>query len=171
MNKLRVGIAGYGIVGKRRRECVDRNINMELVAVCDRSFPADGSFPDGVRYYRDYKYLLAESLDVLIVCLTNDIAPRVTMAALEANLHVFCEKPPGRDVSDIKAVIECEAKNPKFKLMYGFNHRYHDSVRDAQTIIESGQLGDNGGPQRGVYAVVGLDEAVTTVEAAQGRTY
>jgi predicted dehydrogenase len=25
--------------------------------------------------------------------------------------------------------------------MYGFNHRYHDSVRDAQNIIESGELG------------------------------
>ena len=38
---LKVGIAGYGVVGKRRRECVDRHLGMELVAVCDRSFSYD----------------------------------------------------------------------------------------------------------------------------------
>ena len=38
MSKLKVGIAGYGIVGKRRRGCVEGNPNLELVAVCDKSF-------------------------------------------------------------------------------------------------------------------------------------
>jgi len=31
MNKLRVGIAGYGIVGKRRRTCVDHHPHMQVV--------------------------------------------------------------------------------------------------------------------------------------------
>ncbi len=141
MSKLRVGIAGYGIVGKRRRVCVDRNPNMELVAVCDRTFSNDGVFSDGIKSYQDYKDLLNEDLDILIVCLTNDIAPHVTIAALSSGLHVFCEKPPGRNVEDIEMVIEHENKRPNCKLMYGFNHRYHDSVQDAQTIIESGELG------------------------------
>ena len=62
MNKLKVGIAGYGIVGKRRRDCVDQNTEMELVAVCDRMFDDDGTFSDGVNFYRDYKDLLKEQL-------------------------------------------------------------------------------------------------------------
>ena len=141
MTKLKVGIAGYGIVGKRRRICVDQNSDMELVAVCDRTFLDDGVFSDGVKFYKDYKDLLLEKLDVLIVCLTNDIAPYVTIEALDLDLHVFCEKPPGRDVGDIERVIQHETRHPKSKLMYGFNHRYHESVRDAKTIIEQGDLG------------------------------
>jgi predicted dehydrogenase len=141
MTKLKVGIAGYGIVGKRRRICVDQNSEMELVAVCDRTFADDGAFSDGVKFYRDYKDLLKEKLDVLIVCLTNKIAPHVTIEALKLDLHVFCEKPPGRDVSDIESVIQHENQHLSCKLMYGFNHRYHESVRDAQAIIESGDLG------------------------------
>ena len=35
---LKVGIAGYGIVGKRRRECVDLHPKMQMVAICDKSF-------------------------------------------------------------------------------------------------------------------------------------
>ena len=34
--KLKVGIAGYGGVGKRRRDCVERHPEMEMVAICDR---------------------------------------------------------------------------------------------------------------------------------------
>jgi len=147
---LKVGIAGYGVVGKRRRICVERNPHLQLVAVCDRTLPESGTDSDGIRKYRDYQHLLKEPLDVLIVCLTNDIAAEVTTAGLERGLHVFCEKPPGRDVTDIARVMAMERARPGLKLMYGFNHRYHDSVRDALKIIRSGELG-NIIHLRGVY--------------------
>lgn len=141
MVKLKVGIAGFGVVGQRRKDCVDRNPQMRVVAVCDQIFGVDGALPNGVRHYRDYRQLLQEDLDVLIVCLTNEIAPEVTIAGLNRGLHVFCEKPPGRDVADINNVIRCEKNHPSLKLMYGFNHRYHESVQDALKIIHSGELG------------------------------
>jgi predicted dehydrogenase len=147
---LKVGIAGYGVVGKQRRICVERNPHLKLVAVCDRTLPDSVSDSDGIRQHRNYQDLLKEQLDVLIVCLTNDIAAEVTTAGLECGLHVFCEKPPGRDVADIVRVMEMERARPSLKLMYGFNHRYHDSVRDALKIIRSGELG-NIIHLRGVY--------------------
>lgn len=141
LNILRVGIAGFGIVGKRRKDCVDRHPHLRVVAVCDRTFDGEGELAGGVRYYRDYKRLLTEELDVLIVCLTNEIAAEVTIAGLETGLHVFCEKPPGRSVKDIEDVIACELRHLGQKLMYGFNHRYHESVQDALRIMRSGELG------------------------------
>jgi len=138
---LKVGIAGYGVVGKRRRHFIDLHPNLKTVGVCDRAFDGNGMLEDGVRYYRDYQSLLSEQLDVLFVCMTNDVAAEVSIAGLEKGLHVFCEKPPGRDLSDIARVIVCERKHPNLKLKYGFNHRYHDSVRDAQRIVRSGELG------------------------------
>ena len=38
-------------------------------------------------------------------------------------------------------VLAIEKQNPSLKLMYGFNHRYHDSVQDALEIVKSGELG------------------------------
>src|SRR5450631_793633 len=141
MKYLRVGIAGFGVVGKRRKDCVARHPGLRVVAVCDQTFQDEGALPDGLRYYRDYRRLLTESLDVLLVCLTNDVASEVTIAGLNAGLHVFCEKPPGRNVEDIYNVIACERRYPHLKLMYGFNHRYHESVQDALTVLRSGELG------------------------------
>lgn len=139
--QLRVGIAGYGVVGRIRRKYIDAHPQMKTVAICDQEFTdAANRFKD-VRCLKDYKELLKEKLDVLFVCLPNYLAPEVTRAGLEQGLHVFCEKPPGRDVNDIRQVIAVEKKHPKQKLMYGFNHRYHESVRKAQQIIKSGKLG------------------------------
>lgn len=139
--QLSVGIAGYGVVGPRRRHHIDSHPSLKTVAVCDQSFADNGVFPDGVRYYTNYKDLLKEKLDILFVCLTHDVAPEVTIAGLRSGFHVFCEKPPGRDTSDIERVIATERECPHLKLKYGFNHRYHDSVLEALKVIESGSLG------------------------------
>ncbi|RYZ79741.1 MAG: gfo/Idh/MocA family oxidoreductase, partial [Proteobacteria bacterium] len=83
-SRLRVGIAGYGIVGKRRRQFIDSHTHLQTVAVCDRVFTQNGQFEDGVRYFKNYRDMLdQERLDILFVCLTNDIAPEVTIAGLE----------------------------------------------------------------------------------------
>jgi len=141
MNKLKVGIAGYGIVGKRRKDCIDRSKYAEVIAVCDQFYESSGVRDDGLKFFQTYSQLLQEDLDALLVCMPNQIAPEVTMAGLNKGLHTFCEKPPGRTVEDIVSVIKVEKENPKLKLMYGFNHRYHDSVQEALRIIRSNELG------------------------------
>jgi predicted dehydrogenase len=141
MAKLKVGIAGYGVVGKRRRLCIDAHPRMEVAAICDQTFQGSGREGSGARTYRSYRDLLKEDLDVLVVCLTNDVAADATIAGLEAGLHVFCEKPPGRDVGDIQRVMAVERMRPNLKLMYGFNHRYHDSVQDALALLRSKSMG------------------------------
>jgi predicted dehydrogenase len=143
MSKLRVGIAGYGIVGKRRHQFINEHPDLIVTAVCEQGFSTGYNGISGVNCFNNYKELLKqEQLDILFVCLPNNIAAEVTIAGLNKGLHVFCEKPPGRDVEDIRQVIEVERKYPKLKLKYGFNHRYHDSVRQALRIIQSGELGD-----------------------------
>ncbi len=139
---LKVGIAGYGVVGKRRRNVIDAHPSLELAAVSDQTLDGDGVFDDGVRYFDDYKTLLNLDFDVLFVSLSNDINADATIGGLDRGMHVFCEKPPGRDIADIVRVIACEKKHPGLKLKYSFNHRYHDSIRDALEILHSGDLGD-----------------------------
>ncbi len=140
-DKLRVAIAGYGVVGKRRRQFIDQHQKLQTVAVCDIKFEKPGIMNDGVRFLPNYKQLLEVPLDVLFVSLPNYLAAVVTIAGLERGLHVFCEKPPGRNVSDIERVIDVEKKHSGLLLKYGFNHRYHDSVREAIRIVNSGELG------------------------------
>lgn len=153
--KLNVGIAGYGMVGKRRRQFIDQNPHLRTYAVCDQTFPEPAVLDDSVRCFPNYKQLLEEPLDVLFVSLPNYLAPEVTVAGLERGLHVFCEKPPGMNVSDMETVYRVSKKHPDLLVKYGFNHRYHDSVRDALHIVRSGELGQIIN-LRGVYGKSGI---------------
>ena len=168
-NKFKVGIIGYGVVGQRRRLFIDKNSHMKTIAVCDVRFKKDGSMIDGadfnytydlledrsqkrpltgnindeIHFFNNYNDLLANStLDILFVSVPNYLSPEVTISGLEKGLHVFCEKPPGRTVEDIRRIIEVEKQHSHLKLKYGFNHRYHGSVKKAKEIIDSKQFGD-----------------------------
>ncbi len=140
--KLNVGIAGYGIVGKRRRQHIDQNPYLQAFAACDQRFNDKSTWAKDIKCFTNYKQLLEEPLDVLFVSLPNYLAPEVTIAGLERGMHVFCEKPPGMDVRDIETVFKVKQKHPNQRLKYGFNHRYHDSVKEALRYIKSGELGD-----------------------------
>jgi predicted dehydrogenase len=142
MKQLKVGIAGYGIVGKRRHQFIDEHPNLVLVAVCDQYYQENHINEQGIACFKNYFDLLQQELDILFVCLPNYLAADATIAGLERKLHVFCEKPPGKDVEDIRRVINVEKQYPELKLKYGFNHRYHDSVIEALRIIQSGELGE-----------------------------
>jgi predicted dehydrogenase len=141
MKKYKVGIAGFGIVGKRRFHYINKQTDMIVTAVCDQNITDIHIDNDGVTYFRDYLQLLQEELDILFVCLPNYLASEVTICGLKKGLHVFCEKPPGKSVSDVEEVIKVEREFPHLKLKYGFNHRYHDSIIHAINIINKGELG------------------------------
>lgn len=138
---FRVGIAGFGIVGRRRLSCIQENDQMLTVAVCDRNAQAVTQVPDGVQVHSNYQDLLRDDLDAVFVCMSNDMSAEVTAAAISRGLHVFCEKPPARSLEELAEVIYAERAHPDVVLMYGFNHRYHESVQDALAIVESGELG------------------------------
>ena len=141
MRKLRVGFAGYGVVGQLRRKYVDKTSTFKTIAVSDRKFRESALAEPGIKSFVDYEELLKEELDVLFVCLSNDVASAATIAGLKRGLHVFCEKPPGQNLNDIAKVIRCQKKHPNLQLKYGFNHRYHDSVVEAFQLVKSGTLG------------------------------
>ncbi len=139
---INVGIIGYGLVGKRRREFIDKNPYLKLISVSDISYTKLETLnEDGILVYKNYNDLLKLDLDAIFVCMPNKMAPIVTIESLKLGLHVFCEKPPGRDVKSIESVIKIEKKNPNLKLKYGFNHRYHESILHAKKIIDSKKYG------------------------------
>lgn len=138
---LKVGIIGYGIIGKRRRLYIDQNPHFKTYCVSDITLPQNGKFEDGIKCFSDYKLLLKQDIDVVFISVPNNISAVATVLALENGMHVFCEKPPGRNVGEIKNVIECYYKTPELKLKYGFNHRYHESVKKAKSIVDTGEFG------------------------------
>ena len=134
---FKVGIIGYGKIGRIRHECIDRHSRLTLTCVCDvRDVKRDLD----VRFFSDYKKLLDEPLDIVFICTYNRFIPEITVDAINRGIHVFSEKPPGRNREDVRAIAMAAKENP-VKVKFGFNHRYHEAVKEAKAIVDSGRLG------------------------------
>jgi len=140
MERIRVGIVGFGRMGRLRAEVIARHPAMQLVGVADPTGVPQG-MPEGCRFFECAEALLQQETDAIFVCTPNAATADIVVAALGARRHVFCEKPPGRNLADVRKIRDAEARHPSQKLKFGFNHRYHDAVREALSVVRSGGLG------------------------------
>ena len=136
--RLKCIVIGYGYMGEIRRSVIERNPHLELVAVVDPN-PALKSRLSPVLVLSTLEEALALKPDIAFVCTPNVFSPEICTRCLNAGIHVFCEKPPGRNVGDIQNI--CKAEKGGVKLMFGFNHRYHPGIVKAKVMIDSGRFG------------------------------
>ena len=141
MKKIKVAIIGMGVVGAKRKFFLSTNKKYLVKYISDNRFQRDFTKND-INYYKNFKKIPFKNIDAVFVTLPNYLAPKVTIYFLEKNINVFCEKPPGRNVQDVKDVLKVYKKNIKLKLKYGFNHRYHKSVALTKKIIVGKKLGN-----------------------------
>lgn len=139
-NKLKAGIVGYGYMGKIRKTVIEEHPELELSGICDANLALTES-DLRCRIHKEYQDLVKSDIDIVFVCTPNAYSPEIIIHSLNNGKHVFCEKPPGLTVDDIRRIIETEDATKPLKLMFGFNHRYHPGVNEAKVLVDSGRFG------------------------------
>jgi predicted dehydrogenase len=91
--------------------------------------------------YTDYREMIArESLHALIVSVPDDAHYDVTMAALDAGLHVLCEKPLAYTLAQARAITE-QAESVRVQTMTYFTWRGVPHFRYIKRLIDEGFIG------------------------------
>ncbi len=146
--KLKIGIIGCGGIAKGKHlPALEQIKEVELAAFCDvileRAVNAQVIFgTEDAKVFTDYKEMLAEmSLDVVHVCTPNSSHAELTIAALEADCHVMCEKPMAKTSAEAKQMIEAAERTGK-KLTIGYQNRFRTDSRYLQEVCQEGALGD-----------------------------
>ena len=146
MEKLRIGIAGLGRLGKVHAGNIANKIpNAELTAACS-IVPAELEYAKnnlGVTdVYTDYREMLAKAdIDAVAIVTTSSEHCWQIEAALDAGKHVFSEKPLGVDVDQCRQAEAAVEKHPELTFMLGFMRRYDKSYAYAKKKIEEGAIG------------------------------
>lgn len=147
MKSFRVGIlgqgrSGYGIHASRLLKDTDR---FTIAAVADLlpERTRDCAEAVGAKAYGDYKDLLADrglGLDLVVNALPSFLHPQGTLDALNAGVHVVCEKPAARSVADFDAMVQAADANGKLLLPFQ-NSRFQPAFKKIRSVIDSGRLG------------------------------
>lgn len=144
---LNIGIIGAGRIGKVHGESITYHVKEAQVAAIADPFMNDAikSWADSLgipKVYTDYKDILKdEEIDAVLICSSTDTHADISIEAIKAGKHVFCEKPISQDLSKIKAVMEA-LKDSNVKFQVGFNRRFDHNFEAVRNAVAEGKIGD-----------------------------
>lgn len=147
MEKVKVGIAGLGRLGKVHANNIAYKIpNAELTAACS-IMPAELEYAQnelGVKdVYTDFDEMLAKAdIDAVAIVTTSGLHCSQIAKALDAGKHVFSEKPLGVNVEECKQAEVAVERHPELSFFLGFMRRFDPSYAYAMEKIKAGLIGE-----------------------------
>lgn len=159
--KLRIGIIGTGGIAGAHMKAYEKFEDVEIVGGADIVPGKAREFLDKWGLTKAQAFESAEELiknvemDGVSICTYNTTHAECTIAALEAGLHVQCEKPMSFTLQEAVDMVKASRKANKI-LTIGFQPRYDTTRKKVDDIIRSGALGkvyfiqSGGGRRRGI---------------------
>ena len=151
MKEIGVGVIGTGFMGKAHSIAYSASASVfgtglrpRLEMVCDLSperaqnRATDLGFS---RYSADWRDVVNDpAIDLISVCTPNDTHAEISIAALKAGKHIWCEKPMSTTLTDSIAMRDMAATSPG-KTIIGYNYTKNPTVTHARRLIEEGHIG------------------------------
>lgn len=143
-DKVRIGVIGVGQIGKHHLSNYQKVAGAEVVAIADineaeaRQVSETYHIPHVYTQFRDL--LQRDDLQAVDVCLHNNLHMPVTVAALQAGKHVYCEKPMAGSYVDALTMVEA-SREANLKLAIQLSTLFADATKAARFLIERGMLG------------------------------
>lgn len=153
---LKVGIVGFGFMGRMHYRVWKGAEGAEVAAVCDAnpniiedSKKAVGNIDgaedeidfDSFELYREFDKLISDGkIDAISLTLPTYLHADFTVRALEAGLHVLCEKPMALTTAECERMAAAAEKSGKI-LQIGHCVRFWPEYAKTKEIVASGQYG------------------------------
>ena len=141
---VRIGFVGVGQIGKHHLNTYQKIEDAEVVAIADineEEAERVSEMYDIPRVYTDFRALLRRDDIVAVdVCLHNNLHMPVTVAALEAGKHVYCEKPMAGAYCDAETMVHTARKLDR-KLSIQLSTLFSKETKAAKALMDEGLLG------------------------------
>ena len=145
-DRLQIATIGMGIIGFIDTQTAISVPGVEVVAACDlydgRLIHAKEIFGDQVYTTKDYRQILDRNdIDAVLICTPDHWHARISVEAMEAGKHVYCEKPMMQDIKDGPKVINTQKRT---KQIFQVGSQLVSSIvfDKARRLYESGVIGN-----------------------------
>lgn len=145
---LKIGIIGAGRIGKVHLESISYHVkNATVTAMADPFMNEETE--KLIRSYgvskvtKNYKDILNDKdIDAVLVCSSTDTHAAISIEAINAGKHVFCEKPVDHSIEKIQAVADALKEHPDIKFQVGFNRRFDHNFAAIRKAYDDGKIGE-----------------------------
>ena len=156
MSQLRIGLLGGGQIARAVHLPVLRTLSGVRVASIaeadDASLAAAAALVPGAARFTDFRPLIdAGGIDAVVICLPPHLHAPSAIAAFEAGLHVYLEKPLAPSAAEAAPVLDAWRRAGTVG-MIGFNFRFHPQADEIRRRVRAGDIG----PVLGVRSVFSI---------------
>jgi len=152
MKELRVGLIGYGFIG-RVHTLAYQSIpfyydplpcKIRLVGVSSgheescRKAVAQAGYEFWTTDWREL--VERDDIDIIDCCAPNFLHKDIVIQALQSGKHVYCEKPLAMNLAEARQILEA-AKRSRTKAQVVFMYRFIPAMMRAKQLVEEGFLG------------------------------
>ena len=149
---LRVAVIGYGFMGKAHSSAYanvnhyfsDLPFRVERAVLCGRDSAKAQAFADTWGFASvetDWRAVMArDDVDLVDICVPNNLHKEIAIAAAEAGKWVATEKPLAMDVAEGEAMVAAVEKAGVPNMVW-YNYRRVPAVSLAKQLVDEGRLG------------------------------
>ncbi|MCF7974460.1 MAG: Gfo/Idh/MocA family oxidoreductase [Phycisphaerae bacterium] len=148
---LNIGLIGYGFMGRTHSNAYRKVSNFfdvpykpVLKTVCGLDEAQARAFADQwgyESYCTDWRQVIADdTIDVVDICVPNNMHAEIAIAAAQAGKAICCEKPLALNVAEAERMVAAVEKAGVANLV-SFNYRRVPAVTLAKQLIDEGRLG------------------------------
>jgi xylose dehydrogenase (NAD/NADP) len=145
MNKVRWGLLSTANINRRVIPAMRMSPRGELVAVASRDLDKARQYAkvwEIPQAFGSYEQMLASGeIDAVYISLPNHLHAEWTINALDAGVHVLCEKPFALTVLEVDEMIAASQRSQRV-LAEAFMYRHHPQTKLLGEIVRRGEIGE-----------------------------
>jgi len=151
MKPLNVGVIGYGFMGRTHSNAYSKVSHFfklpykpKLQVICGlveeeaKAFAEQWGFETYVTDWR--KVIEDENIDIVDICVPNNMHAEIAIAAAKAGKAIICEKPLAMNAAQAQEMVDAVEAAGVANLV-SFNYRRVPAVTLAKNLIDEGRLG------------------------------
>lgn len=145
---ITIGIIGAGRMAKVHMRCIVAGVpQIRIKSVSDPYMSEETKAflrEIGVEnILEDHKPILGDpEIKAVMICSSTDTHAQLSVEAIEAGKHIFCEKPLDQGFEKVLPILDALKNHPEVKFQVGFNRRFDHNFRALRNAIQSGEVGE-----------------------------
>jgi len=144
MNRVKLAVAGAGLIGLEHIKRIEASSHTELVAIVDPSERAVTIAEEcGVRYFQTLNALIeARCAEGIILATPNRLHAEQTQACISAGLATLIEKPVSHNLESARDLLTFyESTDQTVPVLVGHHRAYSSVMAAASDLVHTGRLG------------------------------
>lgn len=139
----RIAVVGLGSIGRRHARLLNErdDLSVELVEPDVRALEQARREIGSLPFHQSFEEVLKKRPEMVLIATPHNLHASQTIQALDAGVHVFCEKPMSDNLADGVKMKEAARRSGRV-LNIGFNFHFHPGMKLLKQTISDGTLGN-----------------------------